>query len=102
MPHIPSVSQVNLRHEDDLWEPAACKNACTCDGPPLSKTCLSKTFTLFNSGTCSKILQKCRSDLTEFYMSVEWDVLEVPALRNVKFYTCCQEPYLDITFNISM
>ena len=24
------------------------------------------------------------------------------ALRNVKFYTCCDEPYLDITFNITM
>ena len=41
-------------------------------------------------------------DLSEFYMSVEWDILEVPAKRNVKFYTCCDEPYLDITFNITM
>ena len=24
------------------------------------------------------------------------------ALRNVKFYTCCDEPYLYITFNITM
>jgi hypothetical protein len=23
-------------------------------------------------------------------------------VRNVKFYTCCEEPYLDITFNITM
>ena len=23
-------------------------------------------------------------------------------IRNVKFYTCCDEPYLDITFNITM
>ena len=35
-------------------------------------------------------------------MSVEWDILAVPAIRNVKFYTCCDEPYLDITFNITM
>ncbi|CAG9817984.1 unnamed protein product, partial [Phaedon cochleariae] len=35
-------------------------------------------------------------------MSVEWDILEVPAVRNEKFYTCCDEPYLDITFNITM
>merc|ERR1719348_1887247 len=41
-------------------------------------------------------------DLTEFYKSVEWDILGVPASRNVKFYTCCDEPYLDITFNITM
>ena len=24
-------------------------------------------------------------DLSEFYMSVEWDILEVPAIRNVKY-----------------
>lgn len=41
-------------------------------------------------------------DLKEFYTSVEWDVLAVPAVRNEKFYTCCDEPYLDITFNITM
>ncbi|XP_069948239.1 acetylcholine receptor subunit alpha-like isoform X1 [Cherax quadricarinatus] len=41
-------------------------------------------------------------DLTEFYMSVEWDILAVPAIRNEKYYTCCNEPYLDITFNITM
>merc|ERR1719336_3213845 len=41
-------------------------------------------------------------DLSEFYKSVEWDILGVPAARNVKFYTCCDEPYLDITFNITM
>ena len=41
-------------------------------------------------------------DLSEFYMSVEWDILEVPARRNVKHYTCCDEPYLDITFNVTM
>ncbi|XP_050433293.1 acetylcholine receptor subunit alpha-like [Adelges cooleyi] len=41
-------------------------------------------------------------DLSEFYASVEWDILEVPAIRNEKYYTCCEEPYLDITFNITM
>merc|ERR1711994_1107229 len=41
-------------------------------------------------------------DLSEYYISVEWDILAVPARRNVKLYTCCDEPYLDITFNITM
>lgn len=41
-------------------------------------------------------------DLSEFYTSVEWDILEVPAVRHERFYTCCNEPYLDITFNITM
>uniref|UniRef100_T1JG18 Uncharacterized protein n=1 Tax=Strigamia maritima TaxID=126957 RepID=T1JG18_STRMM len=41
-------------------------------------------------------------DLSSFYLSVEWDILEVPAVRNEKYYTCCDEPYVDITFSISM
>ncbi|XP_037078517.1 acetylcholine receptor subunit alpha-like isoform X2 [Pollicipes pollicipes] len=41
-------------------------------------------------------------DLSDFYLSVEWDILDVPAIRHEKFYTCCNEPYLDITFNITM
>lgn len=41
-------------------------------------------------------------DLREFYLSVEWDILEVPAARNEEYYPCCEEPYSDITFNITM
>ncbi|ODM91301.1 Acetylcholine receptor subunit beta-like 2 [Orchesella cincta] len=41
-------------------------------------------------------------DLKEFYLSVEWDILEVPARRNEEYYPCCQEPYPDITFNLTM
>lgn len=41
-------------------------------------------------------------DLGEYYISVEWDILNVPAIRNEKFYPCCDEPYPDIFFNITM
>ncbi|XKL62063.1 hypothetical protein PGB90_001896 [Kerria lacca] len=41
-------------------------------------------------------------DLTEFLLSVEWDLLEVPATRNEEYYPCCLEPYSDITFNMVM
>ena len=41
-------------------------------------------------------------DLQEYYISTEWDVMKVPAVRNEKYYPCCEEPYLDITFNITM
>lgn len=32
-------------------------------------------------------------DLREFYPSVEWDILGVPAERHEKYYPCCAEPY---------
>ncbi|CAL4103055.1 unnamed protein product, partial [Meganyctiphanes norvegica] len=41
-------------------------------------------------------------DLQQYYISVEWDILKVPAIRNEKFYPCCAEPYYDIYFNITM
>ena len=41
-------------------------------------------------------------DLSEFYLSVEWDIMSVPALRKEKYYSCCDTPYPDITFNITM
>nr|XP_050850604.1 acetylcholine receptor subunit beta-like 2 isoform X1 [Vespula vulgaris] len=47
-------------------------------------------------------LVKIGIDLTDFYLSVEWDILEVPAARNEEYYPCCEEPYSDITFNITM
>ncbi|NP_001267757.1 acetylcholine receptor subunit alpha-like 2-like isoform X1 [Aplysia californica] len=41
-------------------------------------------------------------DLTDYYYNVEWDVLNVTAMKRVKFYPCCPEPYPDITFNITL
>nr|XP_027228535.1 LOW QUALITY PROTEIN: acetylcholine receptor subunit alpha-L1-like [Penaeus vannamei] len=41
-------------------------------------------------------------DLREYYPSVEWDIMRVPAVRNEKYYPCCQEPYPDIYFNITL
>ena len=32
-------------------------------------------------------------NLTEFYMSVEWDILDVPAKKNEEYFPCCEEPY---------
>ncbi|XP_018019541.1 acetylcholine receptor subunit beta-like 2 [Hyalella azteca] len=41
-------------------------------------------------------------DLKEFYMSVEWDILEVPAERNQEYFPGVEEPYPDITFYLTM
>lgn len=41
-------------------------------------------------------------DLREYYPSVEWDILGVPAERHTKYYPCCHEPYPDIFFNITL
>jgi hypothetical protein len=39
-------------------------------------------------------------DLREYYPSVEWDILGVPAERHEKYYPCCAEPYPGNTIKI--
>ena len=41
-------------------------------------------------------------DLRDFYQNVEWDLLAVTAQKKIKRYICCPEPYIDITFNITL
>lgn len=41
-------------------------------------------------------------DLSDYYISVEWDIMKVPATRNEAYYICCEEPYPDIVFNITL
>ncbi|XP_043257913.1 nicotinic acetylcholine receptor alpha4 isoform X3 [Colletes latitarsis] len=99
-----------------VWQPPAVyKSSCSIDVeffPYDVQTCVLKLGSWTYDGfkvDLRHMDEKSKSnvvdvgvDLSEFYMSVEWDILEVPAVRNEKFYTCCDEPYLDITFNITM
>ncbi|NXV69086.1 ACH10 protein, partial [Molothrus ater] len=39
-------------------------------------------------------------DLTDFVENVEWEVLGMPATRNVITYGCCSEPYPDVTYTL--
>ncbi|XP_025077297.1 acetylcholine receptor subunit alpha-like isoform X2 [Pomacea canaliculata] len=48
-----------------------------------------------------KIIQK-GVDLRGFYASVEWDILNVTAMKNIRSYPCCPELYPDITFNVTI
>ncbi|PAA64225.1 hypothetical protein BOX15_Mlig000862g1 [Macrostomum lignano] len=41
-------------------------------------------------------------DLSEYYPSGEWDILELSAIRDDIYYPCCVEPFPDVTFNITL
>ncbi|XP_054160123.1 acetylcholine receptor subunit alpha-like isoform X1 [Oppia nitens] len=41
-------------------------------------------------------------DMSDFYKSVEWDILLVPAQYNEEYYDGLPAPYPDITFNITL
>ncbi|XP_012934802.2 neuronal acetylcholine receptor subunit alpha-7-like [Aplysia californica] len=41
-----------------------------------------------------------KMDMADFMPSNEWDVIRNVGIRHVKYYTCCPEPYLDMTFTL--
>ncbi|KAF4519435.1 hypothetical protein B566_EDAN008662 [Ephemera danica] len=41
-------------------------------------------------------------DLQDYYLSVEWDIMRVPAVRNEKFYSCCEKVSLCISILLSL
>uniref|UniRef100_A0A5K3FXG1 Neur_chan_LBD domain-containing protein n=1 Tax=Mesocestoides corti TaxID=53468 RepID=A0A5K3FXG1_MESCO len=40
--------------------------------------------------------------LKDFYPSVEFDLLQVSAIRRAEYYTCCEDPFIDVTFKIAL
>lgn len=112
---LETKAQLDSRGTIQWKPPAVYKSSCEIDVeyfPFDEQTCLMKfgswTYDGFKVDLRHKDevegtnLVQIGIDLSEFYLSVEWDILDVPAIRNEKFYTCCEEPYIDITFNISM
>ncbi|KAK9874782.1 hypothetical protein WA026_005587 [Henosepilachna vigintioctopunctata] len=99
-----------------IWNPPAIyKSFCDIDVeyfPFDEQTCLMKFGSWTYDGytvDLRHILQTQDSnyidvgiDLQEYHISVEWDIMRVPAVRLEKFYSCCEEPYPDIRFNITL
>ncbi|XP_054718241.1 acetylcholine receptor subunit alpha-like 1 [Uloborus diversus] len=99
-----------------IWKPPAIyKSSCGIDVeyfPFDEQTCFMKFGSWTYDGYTVDLKHKYQTadsnkipmgiDLSEFYLSVEWDIMAVPAVRTEKFYSCCEEPYPDITFNITL
>lgn len=101
-----------------VWEPPAIyKSSCTIDVeffPFDIQLCSMKFGSWTYDGNMVDLVHECAVtskesnviehgvDLRDFYPSVEWDIIEVNAMKNDKQYLCCPEPYPDITFNITM
>uniref|UniRef100_A0AAY4CFR2 Neuronal acetylcholine receptor subunit alpha-7 n=1 Tax=Denticeps clupeoides TaxID=299321 RepID=A0AAY4CFR2_9TELE len=59
-------------------------------------------FGSWTYGGWSLDLQMIEADITGYIANGEWDLVEVPGRRNVRFYDCCKEPYPDVTFTVVM
>ncbi|XP_067328424.1 neuronal acetylcholine receptor subunit alpha-7-like isoform X3 [Anolis sagrei] len=47
-------------------------------------------------------LRMMESDTSGYVANGEWDLVGVPGTQNKVFYECCREPYLDVTFAVTM
>ena len=42
------------------------------------------------------------TDLSNYVANGEWDLVEASVQRNVVFYSCCQEPFPDVTYTFTL
>lgn len=107
-------------HPDGLvvWEPPAIyKSSCIINVeffPFDVQKCLMKFGSWTYDGDQVDLVHICEPnaktgvtihkgvDLRGFYPSVEWDILKVEAMKNIRSYPCCPETYPDITFRVEM
>lgn len=88
-----------------MWDsPAITKSSCKVDVSyfPFDAQRCRLTFGswTYNGNQIDLRNQLDTGDLTDFVENVEWEVLGMPATRNVITYGCCSEPYPDITYTL--
>ncbi|NWV81914.1 ACH10 protein, partial [Dasyornis broadbenti] len=99
-------TNVVLRSDGHIvWDsPAITKSSCKVDVSyfPFDGQRCRLTFGswTYNGNQIDLRNQLDTGDLTDFVENVEWEVLGMPATRNVITYGCCSEPYPDVTYTL--
>ncbi|NXH10186.1 ACH10 protein, partial [Bucco capensis] len=88
-----------------MWDsPAITKSSCKVDVSyfPFDGQRCRLTFGswTYNGNQIDLRNRMDTGDLTDFVENVEWEVLGMPATRNVITYGCCSEPYPDVTYTL--
>uniref|UniRef100_A0A3B1IZP4 Neuronal acetylcholine receptor subunit alpha-10 n=1 Tax=Astyanax mexicanus TaxID=7994 RepID=A0A3B1IZP4_ASTMX len=101
-------TNVVIHHDGQImWDqPAISKSSCKVDVsffPFDSQKCRLTFGSWTHNGNQMDILNGMDSaDLADFVENVEWEVLGMPAKKNVILYGCCSEPYPDITYTLQL
>uniref|UniRef100_A0A452GJG6 Cholinergic receptor nicotinic alpha 10 subunit n=1 Tax=Gopherus agassizii TaxID=38772 RepID=A0A452GJG6_9SAUR len=99
-------TNVVIRYDGQvMWDsPAITKSSCKVDVSyfPFDGQQCRLTFGswTYNGNQIDLLNGLDTGDLTDFVENVEWEVLGMPAKRNVIIYGCCSEPYPDITYTL--
>ncbi|KAM9728684.1 LOW QUALITY PROTEIN: neuronal acetylcholine receptor subunit alpha-10-like [Menidia menidia] len=101
-------TNVVLRHDGQvMWDqPAITKSSCSVDVAffPFDVQQCPLTFGSWthNGNQMDLFNALDTADLSDFVPNVEWEVLGMPAKKNVILYGCCSDPYPDITFSLHL
>ena len=87
-----------------LWvPPSVMKTTCKIDYTTYRQTCDIKIGSwTYNGWKMNLTLHDSSADISGFVRNEEWDLISANAKRNVVKYECCPEPYLDITYTITL
>ncbi|XP_063160837.1 neuronal acetylcholine receptor subunit alpha-10 [Candoia aspera] len=88
-----------------MWDsPAITRSSCKVDVSyfPFDGQQCRLTFGswTYNGNQIDLLNKQETGDLADFVENVEWEVLGMPAKRNVITYGCCSEPYPDVTYTL--
>ncbi|KAG8453126.1 hypothetical protein GDO86_004809 [Hymenochirus boettgeri] len=99
-------TNVVIRYDGKImWDsPAITKSSCKVDVSffPFDRQQCRLTFGswTYNGNQIDILNHLDTGDLTDFVENVEWEVLGMPAKKNVITYGCCSEPYPDVTYTL--
>ncbi|XP_061106086.1 neuronal acetylcholine receptor subunit alpha-9-like [Conger conger] len=101
-------TNVVIRHDGQImWDsPAITKSSCKVDVSffPFDAQQCRLTFGSWTHNGNQMDLHNAldSADLADFIENVEWEVLGMPAKKNVILYGCCSDPYPDITYTLHL
>ncbi|XP_051532971.1 neuronal acetylcholine receptor subunit alpha-9-like [Myxocyprinus asiaticus] len=101
-------TNVVIHHDGQiLWDqPAITKSSCKVDVsffPFDAQQCRFTFGSWTHNGNQMDLHNSLDSaDLADFVENVEWEVLGMPAKKNVILYGCCSDPYPDITYTLHL
>uniref|UniRef100_UPI003AB03C8F neuronal acetylcholine receptor subunit alpha-10-like n=1 Tax=Centroberyx gerrardi TaxID=166262 RepID=UPI003AB03C8F len=90
-----------------MWDqPAITKSSCSVDVaffPFDVQECRLTFGSWTHNGNQMDLVNGLDSaEMADFVPNVEWEVLGMPAKKNVILYGCCSEPYPDITYTLHL
>ncbi|XP_078099108.1 neuronal acetylcholine receptor subunit alpha-10a [Sander vitreus] len=101
-------TNVVIRHDGQImWDsPAITKSSCKVDVsffPFDSQQCRFTYGSWTYNGNQLDILNAMESaDLADLVENVEWEVMGMPAKKNIIQYGCCADPYPDVTYTLKL